>query len=620
MEDCSRKITAELQVLEASSLEVNSFNAHFSMLWYYFDLIGRYLIDRVEFEDEFEECSVGPEQVYAAMDKWNDLISLAKKVVTKNSSKSELVDTIVKKTKILEELERMRSQLLAVSNSLGITPVHSPFAESMYSRFVDAVDNESFRNTVKDMKYLVENKGNNDTMTHLDSLDLIIKYLNKVEEIPENYIRMISTDELVPSTMAWFSFIDGDLETVTENNTVVGNGDIERSLLEGGSFGRTCRGVWMGALVAIKKIPLAHFQSGIIGAREACVCMQSNSHLTENSPYLASLIAVSFDSDLQHLYFVQTLAPEGSLFYLINNPSVSDEARRFVLTPKRKFSILLDIAYAVKHLHSKGIVSGRIKDSNILLFDGFRAKLADFAVHDFLVNSCRFNNKGSHGERWVAPELLRFELCSAEARSFSKPKTLGKARPEAPFLLEKSVDVYGLGLLALVLLTEKKPYANVQWDEGVRSQIANGTPPSVPQGYNDKEEMHVLEDFIHSCCFVKSAFSRPSTEAAVEKIENMMCDIELRHAKLNYDKRSADMEEVQQEIKEIKKKINDHVELITRGKDIIAKKDADKILIHNPQKRREREQEIDKARDKLRGFDDELTGLRDDLKCAEEDL
>ncbi len=47
---------------------------------------------------------------------------------------------------------------------------------------------------------------------------------------------------------------------------------------------------------------------------------------------------------------------------------------------------------------------------------------------------------------------------------------------------------------------------------------------------------------------------------------------------------------------------------------------ADKILLHNPKERKERELELDKARAKLRGFEEELKGLQEDLAGAEHDV
>lgn len=47
---------------------------------------------------------------------------------------------------------------------------------------------------------------------------------------------------------------------------------------------------------------------------------------------------------------------------------------------------------------------------------------------------------------------------------------------------------------------------------------------------------------------------------------------------------------------------------------------AEKILIHDPKKRREREAEVQNGRVKIYEFEQELEGLRDDKAGAESDM
>lgn len=101
-------------------------------------------------------------------------------------------------------------------------------------------------------------------------------------------------------------------------------------------------------------------------------------------------------------YIISELAPERSLqdAFLLT----PTHGQRITLEPLEKVSILWDVARALQLLHSVGIVHGRLKPSNILLFRGtpkYRAKVADIGLELVLTPRERLVGKGADSNRWT---------------------------------------------------------------------------------------------------------------------------------------------------------------------------------------------------------------------------
>lgn len=92
---------------------------------------------------------------------------------------------------------------------------------------------------------------------------------------------------------------------------------------------------------------------------------------------------------------------------------------------------------ALEHIHTKGFVHCDIKPENVLIDREFNAKLGDFGL-------CQPLNDKMHPQgtpSYLAPEVLYAWFYSKQKHRFSE-----------------KIDIFGLGVLAVNVITEKYPY------------------------------------------------------------------------------------------------------------------------------------------------------------------
>ncbi|XP_076866949.1 retinal guanylyl cyclase 1 isoform X2 [Brachyhypopomus gauderio] len=91
-----------------------------------------------------------------------------------------------------------------------------------------------------------------------------------------------------------------------------------------------------------------------------------------------------------------------------------------------KSSLLMDLVRGMKHLHSRGVVHGRLKSRNCVVDGRFVLKVTDYGLNE-IINSLNTTVEDSRPEDqlWTAPELLRSVklmrkgTCAADVFSFS---------------------------------------------------------------------------------------------------------------------------------------------------------------------------------------------------------
>jgi serine/threonine protein kinase len=132
-----------------------------------------------------------------------------------------------------------------------------------------------------------------------------------------------------------------------------------------------------------------------------------------------------------------------------------------------KLSILFDVVQGLEHLHDYGLVHGRLKSTNVMIFDDYRAKICDFGYQSFLTLENRRKRRGRDGIRWTPPEVVQLEHhMNLEAQKEEKTVTVsnilgmiltdknhgliiidlsGLGYP--PILTSPTVDVYAFGLM-----------------------------------------------------------------------------------------------------------------------------------------------------------------------------
>jgi len=124
--------------------------------------------------------------------------------------------------------------------------------------------------------------------------------------------------------------------------------------------------------------------------------------------------------------------------------------------------ILLQMAEALRYVHSKEIVHLDIKPENFLLSDDGQVKLTDFALARRLPS------------RWMGlvPGFRRI----AGTRSYIAPETLRRRLPDF------RTDIYSFGVTLFELLTRRPPFISQDRDEVLRMHLRH--PPPWPLTFN----------------------------------------------------------------------------------------------------------------------------------------
>ncbi|KLO10840.1 kinase-like protein [Schizopora paradoxa] len=165
-------------------------------------------------------------------------------------------------------------------------------------------------------------------------------------------------------------------------------------------------------------------------------------------------------------------------------------------------ALLRGISAGLAYLHSKKIIHGDLKGSNILISSKKAPLLADFGLSLALqktltiiaTSSTSSNNDCKGSLRWMAPELLIV------------------VDGESPTLNEMT-DVWALGMVAYELLSGDIPYANVKNDFAVMPIIQKKIIPVKPSEAGDLTIYEKIWNFCCSCWNFDCA-SRPSSEQA----------------------------------------------------------------------------------------------------------
>lgn len=136
---------------------------------------------------------------------------------------------------------------------------------------------------------------------------------------------------------------------------------------------------------------------------------------------------------------------EGGLFLameFVQGVSLRKFIQHTPLSLKRAIEVVLEVAYAVCHLHTHGVIHRDLKPENILITENNHVKLIDFGIARRLEES---------------PEIGAQE----RPKFIGTPSYMSPEQRENPLLVSYPSDIYSLGIIAYELVLGKLSHGHV---------------------------------------------------------------------------------------------------------------------------------------------------------------
>lgn len=159
------------------------------------------------------------------------------------------------------------------------------------------------------------------------------------------------------------------------------------------------------------------------------------------------------------------------------------------LRPSHLYQMFGDIARGISFLHQKNIAHLDIKPENILIHDGWKAKLADFGLSCFIGEE--INMRGTYG--YMAPEFYK------DTKS-----------------VNQKADIYSFGFTMWSLASGgMEPFYRKDKDF-IKTQVINGGREAIHHSFS-RELAQLITD-----CWQDNAELRPTADECVERLDNML--------------------------------------------------------------------------------------------------
>ncbi|GFR40685.1 hypothetical protein Agub_g1276 [Astrephomene gubernaculifera] len=237
----------------------------------------------------------------------------------------------------------------------------------------------------------------------------------------------------------------------------------------GGSYGTVYRGTWRGTEVAVKLLGEQNVDEGRIREFQAEVTIMNRLRHPNIVLFMGAVTTG------EQLAIVTEFVPRGSLFRLLHDPNATLDARR-------RLNMARDIAKGMEYLHSlrPPVVHRDLKSPNLLVDRQWTVKVCDFGLSRTLSNTYLTAGTQAGTAEWMAPEVLRSEVC------------------------DEKCDVFSFGVIMYELVTGRKPWEGLNVGQVVAEVAFKHRRLTLPAGVEP-----TVRSLIESC-WANDPRERPS--------------------------------------------------------------------------------------------------------------
>ncbi|KAN0042573.1 hypothetical protein ACTA71_011381 [Dictyostelium dimigraforme] len=259
-------------------------------------------------------------------------------------------------------------------------------------------------------------------------------------------------------------------------------------VIAAGASGKVYKGIYKGKDVAIKVYSSENFCFNIEEFDREVTIM---SLINCDHPNFTRFYGAN-KQNKKYLFHVSELVKSGSLRDLLLD-------KEKPLAYFTQLSIASDIANAMKHLHSIGVIHRDLKSLNVLITEDFTAKVIDFGTSRNVDLAKQMTlNLGT--SCYMSPELFK-----------------GNGYDE-------TCDVYAFGIVLWEIIARKEPYENINsWSIPV--MVAKGERPTIPADCPSEYSKLI------KACWADKPKKRPSFKEICDSLKKLSESLTLKNKK-----------------------------------------------------------------------------------------
>lgn len=147
--------------------------------------------------------------------------------------------------------------------------------------------------------------------------------------------------------------------------------------------------------------------------------------------------------------------------YILQNP----------ISLKRALEIIIDIAYALCHLHTHGVIHRDLKPENVLMTENDVVKVIDFGIAQLLTERIEIDSEEPYRQRLIGTPIYMSPEQKVNPESVSYPS-----------------DIYSLGIIAYELILGKLSHGQIHlalMPKGIQKILTKALQPNPQDRYQD---------------------------------------------------------------------------------------------------------------------------------------